>query len=271
MTTAAAHQHSGLRATRRAPLRPLAPVARSEWLKLRTTRSTWCTAAAAGLISVTLGSLHCQSIASMAHIPSGADPVAASQFGISVGQFVAALAGVLIITGEYAGATIHTTLLATPQRVRLFAAKVAVTSSAAFGYGLVVAVASYGIGQAILAGRLPTGVLTAIAIRQLLGAAAIFTAMALIGFAFGTIARHTAGALTAIVALLVLPTLTLGLLSSATRQDINQYLPLRAADALVKHHPDTTALHPLPALVVLTAEITALLTAAAVLLTRRDA
>ncbi len=271
MIATTAGQDLGPRTARRTPLRPLAPVARSEWLKLRTTRSTWCAAAAAGIISVTLGALHCHAIASMAQVPSGADPVAASQFGISVGQFVAALAGVLVITGEYAGSTIHTTLLATPQRLRLLAAKVAVTASAAFAYGLTVAVASYSIGQAILAGRIHTAVITAVAIRQLLGAAAIFTAMALIGFAFGTIARHTAGALTAIAALLVLPTLILGLLTSATRQDINPYLPLRAADALVKHHPDTTALHPLPALAILTTEIAVLLTVAAGLLARRDA
>jgi ABC-2 type transport system permease protein len=249
----------------------LAPVVRSEWLKLRTTRSTWWTAGVAGIVSVTLGALHCRSIASATHVPQGVDALGASQFGLTIGQFVAAVAGVLIITGEYSGGTIHPTLIATPQRTRLLSAKVLVTASAAFAYGLILAITSFEIGQAILAPHLHVALFTALTIRRLLGAAAIFLAMALLGFALGTLARRTAGALVALGAALVLPSLLLSVLKAATRQNISRFLPLRAAEALVQRTPDASTLHPLAALGVLAAEIAVLLTAGAILLARRDA
>ena len=46
---------------------------------------------------MTLGALHCRSVASAAHPPSGVDALGVSLFGLSIGQFVVAVAGVLII------------------------------------------------------------------------------------------------------------------------------------------------------------------------------
>jgi ABC-2 type transport system permease protein len=250
----------------------LAPVVRSEWHKLRTSRSTWWTAGVAGAASVILGALHCRSIASAAHPPSGVDALGASLFGLSIGQFVVAVAGVLIITGEYSSGTIRLTLIATPQRTRLLTAKVLVIGSAAFAYGLIIAITSYGICQAILAPHhLHAALLTGLTIRRLLGAAVIFPAMALIGFGCGTLARHTAAGLVGVGAALLLPGMLLDTLTAAARQHISRFLPLRAADALVQSHPSAAAFRPLAALGVLAAEIAVLLAAGVLLLVRRDA
>ncbi len=249
----------------------LLPVIASEWHKLRTTRSTVRTALLAGAVSVLVGFLHCRTITA-ANAPPGLDPVGASLFGLTVAQLIAAVAGVLCITNEYASGTIYPTLTATPQRGRLLAAKIAVTLSASFAYGLAVTVASFAAGAAVLSGHhIPLTITSVLTVRRLLGAATLFAAMALIGLALGTLARRTAGGLVAIIAVIALPVFLADPFNAATRQQINRMAPLRAADALIQAHPDATALRPWAALAVLTAEICLLLAAASIAFHIRDA
>jgi ABC-2 type transport system permease protein len=249
----------------------LAPVLHSEWHKLRTTRSAWWTAGLAAFMSVLLGILRCSSIASAAHPVTGVDYFGASLFGLSVAQFAIAAGGVLIITAEYSGGTMPPTLIATPQRVRLLIAKIGVLAAVAWAYGLLISALAVGIGLAILGPRAHAALFSALAVRRLLGASGLFVAMALIGFGCGTIVRRSAGGLIATAAVLMVPSLAVQVLTGAARQDVIRYLPLRAADALVRGSSSTGALSPLAALGALAAEIAVLLVAGAMVLSRRDA
>jgi len=49
-------------------------------------------------------------------------------------------------------------------------------------------------------------------------------------------------------AAILLPSFLIGLLKASTRQEINGYLPFRAADALLGTDPSAGTLHPLAAL-----------------------
>jgi hypothetical protein len=75
----------------------------------------------------------------------------------------------------------------------------------------------------------------------------------------------------ATAAVLMVPSLAVQVLTGAARQDVIRYLPLRAADALVRGSSSAGALSPLAALRALAAEIAVLLVAGAMLLSRRDA
>jgi ABC-2 type transport system permease protein len=241
----------------------------SEWHKLRTTRSTMWTAAVAAAVAVTLSALHMRSAATVPALRADLDVVGASLFGISVAQYIAAIAGVLAISNEYASGTIHLSLAATPNRIRFLATKLGLTAGTAFGYGALVAVSSYALGRLIL-GHNTHPVLDASTARRLLAVAGVFAAMTLIGLGFGALLRSTAGGLVATAALFVVPKLLTDPLPAHTGAHITRYLPLQVIDDLVAAHPGAHQLGAAAALPVLAAEIAVLLIIAALVFRRRD-
>ena len=163
---------------------PFAATARSEWTKLRTSRGTVLTALAAALITLMLTALHC------ANAPAGQiDAVGASLFGITVAQFVAGVCGALAVTNEYSSATMRISLVATPPRVRLFLGKVLLLAGAALSYGILVAATAFATGWTLLGVHAHTGD-PALAVRRILGAAAVLTATTLIGAGCGDPTRQ---------------------------------------------------------------------------------
>jgi ABC-2 type transport system permease protein len=136
-------------------LRPLAvDVIRSEWTKLCTVRSTYWTllVAAAGMVG--FGALLC--IAYVRHntsdtAPAGFDPAGYSLNGFFLAQLAIGTLGVVVITGEYQTGSIRATLAATPQRTLILAAKAAVFATAAGLTGVIASLASFLVGQNILA------------------------------------------------------------------------------------------------------------------------
>lgn len=242
-----------------------AATVRSEWTKLRTSRATVLTALGAALVTLGLTALHC------ANAPRGGiDAVGASLFGITVAQFIAGVWGALAVTSEYSSATMSISLVATPQRGRLFAAKTALLAATSLGYGILTVAASFTLGRALL-GTLHTEAADPIVtLRRIAGAAAVLTAISLLGLACGYLTRHSAGAIVATLAVLVLPKLLVDALPAAARGHILRYTPLSAADSLISL-PDPKTLAPLPALAVIAAEVTALLALAGLAFARRDA
>jgi ABC-2 type transport system permease protein len=97
-------------------------VARMEWVKLASLRSTWATlgitiAAAAGIAAL--------AAAGTSKTPSQ-DPVNSMMTGMFAGVLLAGVLGVLAVTSEYTSGTIRATLAAAPRRPLVLAAKAAV-------------------------------------------------------------------------------------------------------------------------------------------------
>ena len=243
---------------------PFAATVRSEWTKLRTTRAAVSTAVAAAVVTFALTALHC------ANAPAGQiDAVGASLFGITVAQFVAGVCGALAVTNEYSSSTMRVSLVATPRRAQLFTGKILLLLGAALGYGVLVAGAAFASGWSLLGAQAHTAD-PALAVRRIMGAATVLTAMTLIGAGCGYLTRHSAGAIVCALSVLVLPKLILDALPAADRTHLLRYTPLSAADSLVSE-PVSTNLAPLPALCLLTAEVLALLAVAGLVFARRDA
>src|ERR1700712_3580861 len=108
-------------------------ILRSEWIKLRTLRSTvWCYAVLVAL-TIGIGLL----VASFIGTGSGADAhrndaVQAVTVGVSFGQLVVAVLGTLVITGEYGTGMIRSTLAAVPQRTPALVGKAVVFAVVTF-------------------------------------------------------------------------------------------------------------------------------------------
>jgi ABC-type transport system involved in multi-copper enzyme maturation permease subunit len=170
-------------------------VARMEWIKLRTLRSTWfclaLTGAGAAAIAIAVG---------VSTRNAGGDLTNNALAGMVPGLMAAGVLGVLMITGEYTSGTIRSTLAAAPRRPVVLAAKAAVFGAVTLVLGELAAFGSFFAGGAALGHGIaaPTlgqpGVLRAV----VLGGAG-FCLVGLLGVGLGAIIRHTPAALAVLV------------------------------------------------------------------------
>jgi ABC-2 type transport system permease protein len=135
--------------------------------------------------------------------------------------------------------------------------------------------AAFFIGQALLA---PKGIETDIggpgALRSVLGAGLYLAVLGLFALGLGTLVRRTAGAIAAVVGLvIILPVLVQGLPPS-WQAAITRYLPSVAGQAIIgrtKFTPPGHLLSPAAGFALFCAYTAAVLAAAALTLNRRDA
>lgn len=251
------------------PLRVL----NSEWIKLRTVRSTPATLLAAVAAMVAMGVL-------VTHLRAGhLDAREAATFNgaeVSLGmyrlaQLLVGVLGVLVFTGEYATGMIRATLTAVPTRLPVLAAKATVFTVVVLASMTVASFAAFFGGQAVLSTRhLDTSLYEPGVIRVVTGTAVYLTVVGLFGVALGAIIRSSAGAIAALVGiLLILPGLG-ALLPDSWAQHVDPYLPSNAGQALLSVTPDP-AMAPWTGMALFAGYAAVLLAVAAWLLKRRDA
>jgi ABC-2 type transport system permease protein len=252
-------------------------VVASEWTKIRSVRSTmWCLVATV-VITIGLATLLAIAVASSwPHMKpdarAGFDPVGLSLAGGFIAQLIIGALGVLVITAEYSSGTIRATLIAVPQRVPVLVAKAVVFAITAFVVSVVSAFTAFWLCQAILhqqnigASLSQPGVF-----RVVFGTALFLTGVGLMGLGIGAIVRHTAGAISVLVGiLLVIPILT-AFLPSSWKDHIQRYLPDEAGSALLQVNQDPSTLHPWPGFALFCGYVLLALVIGGVVLTRRDA
>lgn len=246
----------------------------SEWTKLRTVRSTFW---AIGLTVVSgVGVSILATAETRAHWKPtsevGFDPAQTSLIGMAFAQLIIGVLGVLVFSSEYGTGTIRATLTATPRRVGVLISKAAVFAALALIVSEAVSFASFFVGQAFLTHpAIHATLATREALRQVIGAGLYVTMLGLLGVAFGVIIRHTAGAISALVGVvLVLPVIASARPLSLETQ-LRRLLPDGIGAALTSAHPNPTALSPWVGFGVLCAYVAGLLVIGGALLLRRDA
>ncbi|MGR6974688.1 ABC transporter permease [Streptomyces cynarae] len=252
-------------------------VIRSEWIKLRSLRSTLFTLLAAVVAMVGLG---CVFSYFTAHrwdeLPPqerlAFDPTLVSLRGFFLAQLAVGVLGVLVMSGEYATGMIRASLAAVPRRLPVLWAKALVYAVVAWVLMTGAALAAFLLGQAALSGRhLGTSLSAPGVLRAVLGAGLYLTVVGLIGVALGALVRNTAGGIATLFAvLLVLPVLAQALPSSWL-DAINPYLPSTAGQGLVHVQQQPHTLAPWAGFAVFCLYALATLAGAAVTLRRRDA
>jgi ABC-type transport system involved in multi-copper enzyme maturation permease subunit len=177
---------------------------RSELYKLRSTR-TVASLVAAMLALVTLAVLLHGFGLSVSRLTSLPDQRGVFiDVGVSLGAVFAGLLGALSITGEIRSGTIRPTLLVTPRRGLVIAAKAVTVLAAGFVAGVISTGAAAGVGGAALASRGLTVRLGAGDYAQLiLGGGAAAAMWALIGLGVGAVVRAQVPAIVALFAWLL--------------------------------------------------------------------
>ncbi|WP_420075694.1 ABC transporter permease [Streptomyces sp. JL3001] len=234
-----------------------------EWIKFRSVRSLVWTTVAAAVVPV-LGAVFVAATGSL----QPDDTVFGAGLTLSVpAQMLVAVAGALVITGEYGSGTIRTT----PRRATVLAAKAALLASLTYVSALVSCALAHVVGDALLDhDRYAQGE----PLPALFGIAASFTLAALLGLAVGTLVRHSAAAVIAVLGVLLLPSL-LGPLFGDAQRWIAGSSPTATLQKLTQTSDATAetvgSLGPWPSLLLVAICTAALLLLAALTLRRRDA
>lgn len=189
-------------------------IIRSEWIKLRTLRSTVYSFIAVIVISVGLSALITLSSTSFGAwegeqgaINAASASIQAGVFGIYFGQLVVAVLGVLVISGEYSTGMIRSTLTAVPKRLPALAAKAFVLFLATFVVGLIANILSFAAAIGVFAAsNVSIALADPITLLPLVGGALYLALVAVFALGVGTILRSAAGGIAvALGVLLVLP------------------------------------------------------------------
>ena len=251
-------------------------VARMEWIKLRTLRSTAWTAVilAAGLLGLAvlvLGHIHWATMSAADR--ASFDPTEQGFAGLALGQLLMAVLGIVTITAEFSSGLIRATLAAAPRRPAVLAAKAAVVGLSGLVLGEVLAFIAFLAGEAALPGAAPHATLSQPGVlRAVLMAGAYLCLMGLIGLGTGAIIRHTAGAIAAVAGIVfALPLIVLAF-PAGIQQAAEKFLPeIIAENSLTAVKHVSPSLTPWAGLAVLGLYAAAALAAGGLLLARRDA
>ena len=184
---------------------------RSEWTKFRTVRSTMGVAVALGAALPLLAAV----VAATGSLQPDDTILGASLLGGAVlAQLTAAALGALVVTGEFRTGMIRTTLTACPRPLVVLAAKATVVAGVVAAVTAPSAVVAFGIGRVLLDGD---GYATGDPFPALAGVVLAITAIGVLGVGVGSMVRHSAGAVAAVVGVVLVPGLVAPLLGDVER------------------------------------------------------
>ena len=266
---------AGARTRSPQPISParLSDALRSEWTKLTSLRSTFFTLLTTVLLVVGVGTLISYESSVHHQVANGPyDPTQMSLAALTIGQLAMAVLGVLVMTSEYATGMIRTSLAAVPRRRRLLAAKAIVFGLVAVVTGEIVSFLAFFLGQAVISGHQPTASLSDPGVaRAVVGAGLYLALVGLMALAFGTILRHTAGAIVTVVAILFVLPGVVQALPTSWRNPVEKYWPTQAGSQIFRVGSAAHVLSPWAGFADLVIFVIILGAIATALLQRRDA
>ena len=248
-------------------------VARGEWTKFWSVRSTKFTLLAAGVVTVVFGMI----FSAVAESGEAAGPATLltdlldlALAGMALGEMIVGVLGVLIVAGEYSTGLIRTTFAAVGRRTKVLWAKSAVLAASVFAMAAVAVTAAVVLGQAVYAGGQAT-VPLADALDVIVGAVVYLTGIGLIGLALGFLLRSTAAGIAVLVGGVFIGPNLLNLLPESITDVFMKYLPSEAGSAMMTQVTDPELLSRGAGYVVFVAWVVGLLGLAGYLVRKRDA
>jgi ABC-type transport system involved in multi-copper enzyme maturation permease subunit len=261
-----------------------ARVIKSEWIKLRSLRSTLIALGVSVVVVIGLGLLFAAFKSGQISGPNNGqggggpargatDPTGISLSGVTLAQLIVGSLGVMIAAGEYSTGMIRSSLAAVPKRLPVLWAKILVFAAVTFVLMLVASLLAFLGGQAVLSSGSAAsaslgdpGVL-----RAVLGSAVQLAGVGVLGLALGALLRNTAGSVATLFGLTLLLPGLMGLFPDSFANAVSPYLPSNAIGSFVSVTPDSGMLAPGAGLAVFVAYLVVIIGAAAYFLKRRDA
>jgi ABC-2 type transport system permease protein len=193
-------------------------VARMEWIKLRSLRSTWWTLAIAAAGAIGIG------VAVGINTRNAAGDLTNNALaGIIPSLLLVGVVGALAVTSEYSSGMIRTTLSAAPRRPLLLTAKAAVFAAVAIAVGEAASFIAFFAGGAALRHGISAPALTQPGVlRAVLLSGVSFALIGLIGLGVGAMVRHSGAAIAVVIGgVYVLPTIV-----GQVAHGVGAYMPI---------------------------------------------
>lgn len=255
-------------------------LARSEWTKLRSVRSTMWTI----VVTVALG-LGVSAIATAETRANwstmspgsirGFDPISLSLIGTFIAQFAIGVLGVLVVSAEYSTGTIRAVFCAAPHRRSVLLAKILVFTVVAVVVAEFVSFASFLLGQSLLSSpAIHATFATPGALRAIVGCGLYIAALGLLGLGLAMIIRHSAAAISTFVGILLILPILVQALPNSIAEDVRRFLPDRIGAHLLSANGSlggSQLFSPWVGFMVLMGYVVVVNVIGAILLTRRDA
>lgn len=257
-------------------------VIRSEWIKMRTLRSTWLTIGGMLFALIAFGLIAALTASGQVEVTggqggpagfTGTNPVSTVLAGANFAVLIVAVLGAIIGAREYSTGMIRTTLTAVPRRLPVLWGKLTTFIVVVAPVAVVGVLVSFFGGMAILdAGGAATVTWSDDGVpRAVLGMSVYLMGLGVIGVALGILLRSTAGGIGMVLgAVLFLPALASALLPDSW-DGILKYLPSNAGQAFTSLNPSDTLLSSDAGMAVFAAWVLFAILGAAIALKRRDA
>ncbi|MFL6117474.1 MAG: ABC transporter permease subunit, partial [Catenulispora sp.] len=154
--------------------------------------------------------------------------------GFVLGQLAICVLGVMVVTSEYSTGMIRASLLAVPKRTPMLAAKGLVFAVVTFVIGEIVSFGAFLIGAPILHSKVRVSLGDHGVPRALIGAGLYLMMLGLFALAIGALIRHTAGAITAVIAFVEVLSPLAQLLPGSLGKHVHAYLPTEAGHLIAQ-------------------------------------
>ncbi|MFI1886962.1 ABC transporter permease subunit [Streptomyces jumonjinensis] len=175
----------------------------SEWTKIRSVRSTMWTLGVMAVLMLGIGVLAAVTVSAADADLEGEPVLFLGFFGVLLGSLCVMTLGVLTIASEYGTGMIRTTLTACPSRSRVLTAKAIVYFLLVFTVTFVLTLVVAALQVAILdTGTAPTAEDW---VRATFAVSLYVALLGLLSLALGSLIRHSAGAITVMIGLVLLP------------------------------------------------------------------
>jgi ABC-2 type transport system permease protein len=251
-------------------------VLRSEWIKIRSVRSTvWALVAMA--VALIGGAAFAAVGVVVKDSPPAAtavviDPSGGTLSGTGLAQLAVIVLGVVAVTGEYRTRMIRSSVAAVPTRLPLVWGKAAVVAASAAVASVAALLLSFLVASMVVATEgLSISLITPGVPRAMAGAALALGVTGALATGFGWLLRNTAAAVFLLLAVFyVVPTLAT-LLPPPVGEKVMPFLPSNAVAAVTQVAPVEGALPPGTGLAAYAGYAVITLLAAALVLRRRDA
>lgn len=205
------------------PVRPatLGDAIASEWTKIRSVRSTMWTLGVMIVLLLVIGVLSAVAV-SVSDSDIGTTPVLSlGFFGVLLGTICVITLGVMTIASEYGTGMIRTTLTASPSRGRVLSAKAIVFFLLTFVLTTVMTTIVALLQTSILDGAAPSGDEW---LRSTVGVGLYLATLGLLSLAVGALIRHSAGAITIMIGVVLLPLVLAIFMFSDSLRSIQEWL-----------------------------------------------
>ncbi|MBT2384361.1 ABC transporter permease subunit [Streptomyces sp. ISL-11] len=203
----------------------LADALTAEWTKIRSVRSTIWTLGVMLVLILGIGFLAAALVNTAdGDLGSGASPLTFGFFGVLLGVICVITLGVLTISSEYGTGLIRTTLTACPDRARVLTAKATVFFLLTFVLTLVSTTLVALLDSALLSDQADADLTGEMWFKATVGISLFVGAMGLIALAMGTLLRHSAGAITVMLGLVLLPLVVAMFMFSSSLSDVREAL-----------------------------------------------